>query len=142
MTTVRSRSIEKQYQKYLKHRIASCDFCQIKEGDEHFITATQSFKIIRNLFPYSFWDDQAVGDHLLIVPKEHIESLSSFSPKEATEYLKLISDYEMNGYHVYARAVKSISRSIPHQHTHLIKCVGKGKSFVLQLTKPHITIAW
>ena len=140
MTVVRSRHSEKLYKAYMAKHGKGCDFCDIIEGHPQFVTETTSFKIIKNRFPYAFWDDQEVGDHLMVVPKEHTESLASFTPKQATEYLKLISNYELHGYHVYARAVKSVSRSIVHQHTHLIKGVGSPKKFVLQVAKPHVLI--
>lgn len=142
MTVVRSRRNEKLYKAYQAKRRnrKSCDFCAISEGDPQFVTETRSFKVIKNKFPYSFWDDQTVGEHLMVVPKEHTESLASFTPMQSAEFLRLISDYELRGYHVYARAVKSISRSVAHQHTHLIKGVGEPKKFVLQVDKPHILI--
>ncbi len=139
MTVVRSRHNEKLYKTYSAKRCGKgCDFCSIAKGDPQFVAETMSFKVIRNKFPYVFWDDQAVEEHLMVVPKQHAESLASFTLEQAVEYLKLISDHEMNGYHAYVRAVKSISRSIFHQHTHLIKGMGKPKKIVLQVEKPHI----
>jgi diadenosine tetraphosphate (Ap4A) HIT family hydrolase len=140
MTVLRTRRRQKLYEKYLANPPVGCEFCRVNEGDPQFVTATKSFKVIHNRFPYTFWDDQQVADHLLIVPKEHTDSLASFTPEQAVEYLALIGDYEKNGYHVYARAVKSASRTITHQHTHLIKGVGKTQRFVLQITNPHVLI--
>ena len=140
MTVARTRRGEKVYQKHMAVERPGCEFCQIREGDPQFVKAIKSFKVIHNLFPYAFWDDQRVTDHLLVVPKEHVESLASFDPGQAAEYLALISDYEANGYHVYARALKSISRSVAHQHTHLIKGEGKKLKVVLQVAKPHLLL--
>lgn len=141
MTVVRTRRTEKVYKEYLANLTGDdCAFCPILEGHPQYVTATKSFKIIHNRFPYSFWDGQDVTDHLLVVPKTHTDSLASFTPEQAVEYLALISDYEKNGYHVYARAIKSVSRTIVHQHTHLIKGDGDAKHFALQVAKPHILI--
>jgi diadenosine tetraphosphate (Ap4A) HIT family hydrolase len=141
MTVLRTRRNQRKYNAYMAHRPKGCDFCQIQEGHAQFLKETESFKIIHNRFPYAYWDDQTVADHLMVVPKEHTGSLTSFTPDQAVEYLALISDYENNGYHVYARAVKSVSRTITHQHTHLIKGKGKPKWFVVQMSKPYILIA-
>jgi diadenosine tetraphosphate (Ap4A) HIT family hydrolase len=138
MAVYRTWHNEKLYKEYQAHSTGVCDFCVIKEGNPQFVIATESFNVIHNRFPYAFWDDQDVVDHLLVVPKEHVDSLAAFTPGQAAEYLALVSDYENNGYHVYARGAKSQSRSIVHQHTHLIKGAGRSKRLVLQSTRPYI----
>lgn len=141
MAVLRKRRNQKPYDKYLAHPPKTCDFCQINEGHPQFVRATESFKIISNRFPYDYWDDQTVAEHFMIVPKAHVGSIASFTPEQAVEYVTLIGDYESRGYHVYARGVQSVSRTISHQHTHLIKGVGKPKWLVLQISKPSILIA-
>lgn len=140
MSVLRTKKDEKRYQAYLQTKGPGCDFCTLAEGNPQFISATTSFKVIHNRFPYAIWDGQSVADHLLIVPKEHLTSMRAFTPKQAVEYLDLVSSYEENGYHVYARAVDSVARTLPHQHTHLIKGIGTMKHVILQITKPHILI--
>jgi diadenosine tetraphosphate (Ap4A) HIT family hydrolase len=141
MSSYRTKHGEKLYQQYLSENPDGCDFCRISEGDAQFVTATRSFKVIHNRFPYAEWDGQKVTDHLMVVPKAHIDSLVHFTPQQASEYLTLIGTYEANGYHVYARAVKSAVRSIAHQHTHLIQGASKPRWFMLYLNKPYILIA-
>ena len=137
---MRSRRDQRRYQKYRTALSAAvCDFCDIREGHNQFIAETTSFKIIRNIFPYDFWDGQWVDDHLMVVPKQHTDTLKSLNPKQAVEYLKLISDYEGRGYNVYARAPGSLAKTIVHQHTHLIKGREHYRKFVLHVDRPYFT---
>src|SRR5687767_8201846 len=129
MPHYRSRKEEKVYIKYLKRRRksdAKCQFCDISDEHKPYINETKHFLVIRNLFPYSIWDGRRVTDHLMIVPKQHTETLNSLGEDAAVEYVKLVSKYEHDGYNVYARAPDSIIKSVPHQHTHLIKTTGKA----------------
>lgn len=48
-----------------------------------------------------------------------------------------ISQYEDNGYHIYARPTNSVTRSVPHQHTHLIKTSDKSVRATFFLQKPY-----
>lgn len=95
MTVPRSRKEVRLHRKYRSKVDKSvCVFCSIKKGDKQFIAETTSFKIIRNSFPYSLWDDQRVVDHLMILPKQHTDSLSDLTASQATEFLRLVSEYE------------------------------------------------
>jgi ATP adenylyltransferase len=141
MTATRSRKEEKVYKKYLKmtdHSI--CSFCPIKAGEDQFVEETKNFKIIKNIFAYSIWDGQKVVDHLMVTPKKHTDSLAAMAPAEKIEYVDIIEKYESQGYNIYSRAPASAIKSIPHQHTHLIKTEGDSKRFVFLLRKPYIRI--
>ena len=81
--------------------------------------------IIKNIFPYDIWDDQGVLDHLMVIPKRHIESIGDFNEKELMEYSKIAGQYDKSGYSIYARSFSNSIKSIPHQHTHFIKLDGK-----------------
>ncbi len=137
--STRSRKEEKQYTKYRRSikKINDCVFCEIKKGDNEFISETKSFKVIINRFPYSHWDNQNVTDHLMIVPKKHTDTLSELTPEEALEYVKLMSAYEAKGYNVWARAPHSIRKSVIHQHTHLMKPGKKIMRFVFFVHRPY-----
>jgi diadenosine tetraphosphate (Ap4A) HIT family hydrolase len=127
--------------KHLKKTdISSCSFCDINKGHNQFVEATKFFKIIRNRFPYTFWDGQGVADHLMVVPQRHIDSLATLSDEEKIEYVTILQRYEEQSYNVYARAPQSVMKSIVHQHTHLIKTNGTVNKFVLTLRKPLIRI--
>lgn len=141
MTAQRSRKEEKVYEKYLAHADNNiCDFCAIEKGDAQFVEATTYFKVIKNLFPYSMWDSQGVGDHLMITPKIHTSNLSAMTIGQKAEYVDLLEKYEAKGYNIYARAPASEIKSIIHQHTHLIKPAGKVRGFVFMIRKPYFRI--
>ncbi len=54
--------------------------------------------------------------------------------------MTLIGKYEAKGYNVYARGIGSISRSVAHQHTHLIKLVEKRAKIYVHVQKPYIVL--
>lgn len=138
MTTYRSRKETLRYRRYLKTAPHSCVFCDIKKGDKDYIEQTSSFKVIVNSFPYSLWDAQTVTDHIMITPKKHVEDLSGMTLKQKGEYVDLIEKYEKRGYNMYARTPTSLVKTIPHQHTHLIKSEGRVHRFLFSLKKPYI----
>jgi diadenosine tetraphosphate (Ap4A) HIT family hydrolase len=85
---MRSAKLERVYIKHLKNAdVSSCSFCDINKGHDQFIEATKFFKIIRNRFPYTFWDGQGVSDHLMVVPRRHINSLTTLNDKEKMNML-------------------------------------------------------
>jgi len=141
MAATRSRKEEKTYKSHLKKIFNNeCAFCTINKNSEQFIRASHSFKIIHNIFPYSFWDGQKVVDHLMVVPKKHVDNLGHMTDKEKVEFIDIIESYERQGYNVYARAPASAIKSVVHQHTHLIKTAGAPKRLVFLLRKPYIRI--
>jgi diadenosine tetraphosphate (Ap4A) HIT family hydrolase len=96
--------------------------------------------VIRNIFAYSIWDGQQVDDHLMVIPKKHTDTLADLNEKEAVDYVRVISAYELNGYNVYSRAPQSAIKSVIHLHTHLIKTSGPPKKVVFLARKPYIRI--
>ena len=140
MSLVRSRKVERAYNKYRQSRVESdgCDFCTIQPGDANFVAESAHFKVIANAFPYDKWDNQLVSEHLMILPKVHILSLGNLSSKECDEYVSLVSEYEFKGYSIYARAPGSKSRTIPHQHTHLLILMPMQqlRSFLIRVKYP------
>lgn len=141
MAIARSRRNEKAYRKYLANNKEVCAFCSINKGHPQYIAETKSFKVVRNDFPYKVWNRQVVIDHLMVIPKKHIRSLAELTADEAAEYVKLIGGYEQRGYHMYARATNSATRSFVHQHTHLIQGDGRLHRFLLFVYKPYVLIS-
>jgi diadenosine tetraphosphate (Ap4A) HIT family hydrolase len=86
---------------------------------------------------YDIFEGRPVEDHLMIVPKRHIEAMSDMTDHEALDMIRLIGDYEARGYNIYARGVGSVSRSVAHQHTHLIKLKEKQTKLLFYLKKPY-----
>jgi len=138
----RSRKENKTYSRYTKNvqKAGVCEFCDIKEGDEGFVKELTYFKVIYNKFPYTFFDYHKITDHLLVIPKKHTDTISSFTADEALEYTQLVGDYEAKGYDVFSRAPSSKQKSVPHQHTHLIKPVGKEIKTMIYTKKPFIRV--
>lgn len=135
MTAQRSRKEEMQYKAHRRQVNSSvCEFCT--PLPDQLVKTTDNFKIIRNKFPYSIWDGQAVSDHLMIVPLVHTDSVANFPDETIKEYFQLLKAYEAEGYNTYARAPQSKIKSVTHQHTHLIKTEGRAKRFVLLIRKP------
>ena len=138
----RTRKEYKLYKKHRKtfHKKTNCIFCDIKNNDEQFVRGTKHFKVIDNIFGYSLWDDQSVDDHLMIVPRKHIDTLSKLSPDESKEFVTLMSTYEKHGYNVWARAAQTKTKSVIHQHTHLIKPGKKTVRFMFYIRKPYFRL--
>lgn len=113
--------VDKSYKKYIENHANFCDFCEIERSASKVIADHQYFRIVTNAFPYAVWDGGRVEEHFLIAPHRHIESVSNFTDDERREYISLISHYESLGYCFYGRGRGSNYKSIPHQHTHIMK---------------------
>ena len=125
--------------KYKSARQDECPFCVPTDGT--IIRESKQTRIVRNIFPYDLWEFRDVRDHLLIVPKRHVKSLSQLSEKEQDEIMRLIVEFEALNYNVYARSTDSVKKTIPaHQHTHLIKTADKHPSVAFYLAKPYLLL--
>ena len=101
----------------------TCTFCDIVENpsSEVRIDEARHMIVIKNLFPYTLWDGSPVEDHLMIIPKRHLDSAGALNEHEQAEWAKLALKFEKENYSVYARSAGNGAKSIAHQHTHLIK---------------------
>lgn len=145
----RTRTHHYEYLKYLADRhnqhkrpTNRCILCEVNEADQSFVSKATYFKIVRNRFPYAIWDYQRVADHLMLVPLKHTDNLAALSKEARLEFVDLISKYESIGHHIYARATHSDTKSIAHQHTHLIKGHGPTSKIAFYLLKPYVSIAF
>ncbi len=136
----RSRKEHQPYKTRTKQvqTTGGCEFCKIETASDQLVEQTASFKVIKNIFPYSFWDYRRVSHHLMIIPKWHTDTLKDIRSDQAAEYMSIVSRYESRGYDVFARSPGSIQKSVPHQHTHLIKTGGKSVKFILYIAKPYM----
>jgi diadenosine tetraphosphate (Ap4A) HIT family hydrolase len=96
--------------------------------------------IIPNRVAYDMFEGRRVIDHLMVIPKRHVDTLQGFTDQEKVDHMTILGEYEAKGYNIYARGVGSVSRSVAHQHTHLIKMVQKKSKFILFVEAPHILI--
>jgi diadenosine tetraphosphate (Ap4A) HIT family hydrolase len=136
----RTRKSTKKYNpskshKKLRSGEKKCPFCSL-DGRE-IIAKTPHNIVLKNLYEYQYWEFMKVTDHLMIVPLKHIESLGDLSTPAKVDTIDLIAAYEAKGYNVYAREKDNAVKSVPHQHTHLIKTENKRAKFMLYLRKPY-----
>ena len=129
------RKTMRLYRKNLRQ--TGCPFCNKNVTSTH-VEDLSNFFIIPNKPSYDVWELHRVAEHLLLIPKRHIEQISDFTDTERTQMAKTIARYEAKGYSIYARGVKSPRRSVPHQHTHLIKIDGPQARFSIFLKKPYL----
>jgi ATP adenylyltransferase len=116
----RDKSVTENYINYLKTLNPSiCPFC--KNIDHQVIRELEDFRIVKNFFPYDLWDQCKVLDHIMIIPRRHINGIKELNEKEVKEYFKILSEYEDLQYYTYTRAVSSKLKSVAHLHTHLIR---------------------
>lgn len=113
----RSPEVQAAYDDFIQGADDTCGFCHV---GQQLVRAYEAQLVIKNLFPYSIWDHGPVKDHLMIIPKRHLLSLSEQTEEEKIEYVNIISEYETKGYSIYARAPQNTARSVAHIHTHLI----------------------
>lgn len=139
MPIARNRRNQLSYKRFAKNNDkATCDFCNFTKNHDQIIKELRYFWIARNIFPYDVWDTTGVNDHLLLVPKRHVDSVGHFNIREQAEYAKIIGEYDLRGYSIYARARSNIIKSIPHQHSHLIAISNKPKKALFYLNRPYI----
>lgn len=136
----RNRKYQKAYNAYRSGNPAlGCQFCDFVNGGEQIQRTFQHFWVVINIFPYYIWDSSRVLEHLMLVPKRHVDSIADFDHDERLEYVAIMMEYESSGYNIYSRTHASGQKSVAHQHTHFIK-IGKQISSQVFLNKPHVNI--
>jgi diadenosine tetraphosphate (Ap4A) HIT family hydrolase len=121
-------------------RRGGCSFCTDDSLSGRVIRSTETMQLLPNRTYYDMFEGLHVLDHLMIIPKRHVETIDDFSREEKLEMMDLIGEYEKQGYSVYARGVGSVNRSVKHQHTHLIKLRNTRPKFVFFLRKPYFLL--
>lgn len=101
---------------------------------------TPHIYVVRNLTQYDLWEGHAVKDHLLVVPKRHVENINGLTDPERLDIMAVAAEYESQGYNVYARGVGFVNKSVKHQHTHLIKVDNKRPLLTLFVRKPYLLL--
>lgn len=128
--------------RYYRHRQAektlnTCVFCAEKIKDEIIYEAPLAFVVPNQTF-YDLWEGRKVIDHLMVLPRRHVRTLGDLTAEEGSEIMRIVGRYEADGYDVYARGIDSVSRSQPHQHTHLIKTEAGKPRGLFYIEKPYI----
>ncbi|MNH50125.1 hypothetical protein D3C73_17320 [compost metagenome] len=129
---------------YNKHRKKDaikpqCPFCSISSR-EKVLAENDTMFVVPNRVSYDMFEGRRVTDHVMVIPKEHRRGFGDFTPEERNDAMLLIGHYETLGYNVYARGVDSPSRSVEHQHTHLIKLQDKASKVIVYTKKPYVLI--
>lgn len=96
--------------------------------------------LIPNRTKYDVFEGRCVIDHLMVIPKRHVETVADFTEAEKIDMMTIIGEYETKGYNIYARGAGSVSRSVAHQHTHLIKLVEKPMKYIVHMKKPYFLL--
>lgn len=138
----RDKETQRRYQLHVSQKSADapCEFCVLKPGDGQVLKDSGTFWLVTNIFPYTIWDNFYVDEHLMLVPKRHIDSIGRFTDEELQTYGKLLAQYEDNGYSVYGRAASNTAKSVAHQHTHLIKVSNRRVKTLIFLDRLNFTM--
>ncbi len=97
--------------------------------------------VLKNRVMYDIFDGRRVEDHLLVMPLLHKSRIADFTDEERLELTTIVSKYEALGYNFYGRGVDSPTRSVKHQHTHLIKLAPTKPKYIIVVNKPYIVLS-
>lgn len=120
-------------------KVQTCGFCAAEANERH-VAETDTILVLPNRVSYDMFEGRRVIEHLMVIPKQHRESFAEFTQQEQLETMQMIAKYESEGYNMYARGVGSISRSMKHQHTHLIKLSQKPSKAIFYIKRPYFLI--
>lgn len=139
----RTRASAKKYANYRKTlKNDHCQFCElVKSGGDTVVAKTKHCLIIVNKFGYDMWDGCGVVEHLMIIPRRHVTSLSELTTEERVDYMEQLVQHEGDDYSLYARAPGNATKSVTHQHSHLIKIDNKCKKWLLYMQAPYIMLS-
>ena len=100
-----------------------CLFCKIAAGEIPSKKAYEDEKV------FAFYDiDPQAPVHILVIPKEHIQSVSQITPENQeivghifTVIAKLAQELKLeDGYRVVSNVGQQGGQSVPHLHFHLL----------------------
>ena len=103
--------------------MSDCLFCKIAAGE------IPSNKVYEDELVYAFYDiDPQAPVHILVIPKEHIQSVSQITPENQeivghifTVIAKLAKELDLkDGYRVVSNVGEQGGQSVPHLHFHLL----------------------
>ena len=139
-----SRKTIRQYAKLNKgdKKLEGCTFCNEYQTKSNIIFENETMFVIPNRVSYDAFEGQHVVGHFMVIPKRHVESIDGFTEQEMVDQMKIAGRYEKDGFDVYARGVGNVTRTVKHQHTHLIKGDNKSKlpRLLFFMRKPYIMI--
>ena len=101
----------------------SCIFCMIKNGDIPSKKAYEDEEIL------AFYDvNPQAPIHILVIPKEHIESVDCITPENSSIVAKIFEKIPQiakdagitNGYRVISNCGADACQSVKHLHFHIL----------------------
>lgn len=111
--------------------MADCIFCGIAGG------SVPSTKVVETELTYAFRDLNPVAPvHVLVVPREHIESAHALKPEHAALLVELYATVQdvaegegiaESGYRIVANVGRAAGMTVPHLHLHVVG--GRGMSW-------------
>ena len=122
-----------------------CVFCiqtrETKDAENYILARFQHFAVMMNLFPYC-------PGHLLVIPYEHVDSISSLSAEARLELIEILSasidtlkcELGCDGVNVGLNLGKAAGASIPdHLHVHILpRMLNDYRSFIQVLGKTEV----
>jgi diadenosine tetraphosphate (Ap4A) HIT family hydrolase len=133
------RSTRKRYDTHNKDDAMKENYCPFCDNDNHeIIEETNTMFVMKNRVKYDLFDGVRVLDHLLVIPKQHRVALNEFTDQEIIDAFRIAGKYEEQGYGFYGRGVGSVTRSVAHQHTHLLKLADTTSKLVVFTSKPYL----
>jgi diadenosine tetraphosphate (Ap4A) HIT family hydrolase len=133
-----SRGNHKKYQQ--RKKTSGCPFCDPQEIEYRLVEQTEHAYVIPNQTAYEVWEHHKVLEHLMVIPKRHVNHLGELTDAELLDIMRLTAKYEAEGYSVYARGIASPRRSVQHQHTHLIKIDQKQPRISVYMRRPYVMV--
>lgn len=130
------RKTRKKYDNFPRPK--ACAFCDYESIKETIVEEFDHCYVIPNRTFYDVWEMRNVTDHLLIIPKSHTESIGSLREAERHEVIEVIAKYESSGYNFYGRGPGNSQKSVPHQHTHLLKVDETPARGAVFIRKPYV----
>lgn len=126
--TARLQSVDREYASYRKKMAemygdgpVPCPFCD-DISNRQIVEDCGDFLVIKNDFPYHIYANLEVVDHLVVIPKRHIDQLLQLNDRQRADYSAILWRYHNQGYDNLTRSARSSGRSVPaHVHTHLIQ---------------------
>lgn len=133
------RSTKRRYNEMNKEvaQTGQCPFCRHESGIDQAIFSNDHVFVIPNRVKYDIFEGRRVLEHYMIIPRRHVETLDALTDDERVAVMQIAGDYERRGFNVYARGVGSITRSVKHQHTHLIKVDNNPTKWYVFINKPY-----
>lgn len=121
-------------------QLPGCSYCNDHKNKTYRLVAEgKTMVLVHNRVMYDMFEGQRVTENLMVIPIRHVKSLADFTDEEKLEYMTILGKYEKQNYDIYARGVGSVTRSMVHQHTHLIKMenINKLPRVLFFIRKPY-----